>query len=482
MNKIKTDIKQQCNNYFKDASLPVVCVQGLGFVGTAMSVAVANACDSDGKPYFNVIGLDLPNETGLKKIDLINAGEFPLVTNDETLIAAFHRAIDAKNLMATADVNAYKLASVTIVDIHLDVNFDDEEPSVNFEGFKSAITTLGERMPAESLIIVETTVPPGTCEKVLQPVLETALEKRGFSNDSIKLAHSYERVMPGKDYYNSIVNFWRVYAGITEDASNLCEQFLSKIVNTNEYPLTKLHSTTSSETAKVLENSYRATNIAFIDEWGHFAESVGIDLFEVIDAIRMRPTHNNIRQPGFGVGGYCLTKDPLLAAISAKNIYGISTVDFTFSKKSVEINNAMPVYALSKLRQLLGGSLSGKRILLLGISYRQDVGDTRYSPSETFVRLAESEGATLLMHDPLVSHWEELGRDVLVQLPSVQDINAVVLAVQHDSYKQINFEQWLADERPIIFDANNVLSKQQGHLIQSLGCQLASIGRGVVNA
>ena len=118
--------------------------------------------------------------------------------------------------------------------------------------------------------------------------------------------------MPGKNYFDSIVNYWRVYAGIDDESAKKCEKFLKKIINTKDYPLTRLSDTTSSETAKVLENSYRAANIAFIEEWGRFAEDIGIDIFEIIESIRMRPTHSNIRQPGFGVGGYCLTKDPIL--------------------------------------------------------------------------------------------------------------------------------------------------------------------------
>ena len=114
--------------------------------------------------------------------------------------------------------------------------------------------------------------------------------------------------MPGPDYLDSILNNWRVYSGHTNKSEALCEEFLSTIINTNKYPLTKLSSLTSSEMAKIMENSYRAVNIAFIEEWARFSEKIGTNSFEIINAIRKRPTHNNIRQPGFGVGGYCLTK------------------------------------------------------------------------------------------------------------------------------------------------------------------------------
>src|SRR5262249_19673396 len=156
-------------------------------------------------------------------------------------------------------------------------------------------------------------------------------------------------------------------SGATPAAADACEAFLSQIINVQAYPLTRLHSTTASETAKVLENSYRAINIAFIEEWGQFAEEVGIDLFEVIDAIRVRPTHNNIRQPGFGVGGYCLTKDPLFAAVAARDLFDREDLAFPFSSRAVEVNARMPLRTLDRVRNLLGGSLTGRRLLLLGV-------------------------------------------------------------------------------------------------------------------
>jgi UDP-N-acetyl-D-glucosamine dehydrogenase len=157
---------------------------------------------------------------------------------------------------------------------------------------------------------------------------------------------SYERVMPGRDYFRSIIDFWRVYAGSTPHAAEVCAAFLSKVIHVDRYPLTRLHSTTASETGKLLENSYRALNIAFIEEWGRFAEAVGVDLFEVIDAVRMRPTHSNMRQPGFGVGGYCLTKDPLLAGIAARDLFRRSDISFTFSQQAVGVNDRMPLRTL----------------------------------------------------------------------------------------------------------------------------------------
>ena len=293
------------NNTIKSDKCPVVCVQGLGFVGTAMSVVVANARNKNNKPYFNVIGVDLPTSEGCAKIESINNGKFPFQINDRKMINAFREVVDNGNLIATTELKTFTLADIVIVSVNLDIVYEDDIPKLSLGGFINAIRSLGKYMKPDSLIIVETTVPPGTCERVIVPELARFLRKRGLSENSILLAHSYERVMPGRECFDSIVNYWRVYAGHTARAAEACKNFLSKIINTEEYPLTRLDSTTSSEIGKLLENSYRAVNIAFMEEWGRFAEDIGIDLFEVIDAIRMRPTHSNIRQPGFGVGGYC---------------------------------------------------------------------------------------------------------------------------------------------------------------------------------
>ena len=229
-------------------------------------------------------------------------------------------AIHSGNFHATADASVLSAADVIIIDVHLDIPFLNHQPKLELGGFKGAISTVARHMQQDALVIVETTVPPGTCEKVVLPILRKGFNERGLDGDRVNLAHSYERVMPGKEYLKSITNFWRVYSGINEEAALLCEEFLASFINTKRFPLTKLDSPRESESAKILENSYRAMNIAFIDEWTKFAEQAGINLLNVLDAVRVRPTHSNIRFPGLGVGGYCLTKDPAFAALGSAGV------------------------------------------------------------------------------------------------------------------------------------------------------------------
>lgn len=444
----------------------VVCVQGLGFVGAAMALVAANAKEYDGEPRYNVIGIDAPTDSGRERVNEINRGVFPFENNDKKLQEAQQAANRQGNLWASTDPAYFQYADVVIVDINLDVEYaEDGSPRLNMVPFKRAVQTIGENIRPETLVIVETTVPPGTCEKIVHPIMTKAFEKRGLKDEAFYIAHSYERVMPGENYFDSIVNYWRVFSGINEDSAKKCRSFLESIIQTETYPLTQLQRTAASETAKVLENSYRAVNIAFMEEWGRFAEAVGIDLYEVIDAIRLRPTHSNMRQPGFGVGGYCLTKDPYFAPLAAKEIFGLEGMEFPFSTNAVAINRVMPLVSLDKLETLLGGSLKGKKMLVLGVSYRQDVGDTRYSPTEVFVREGIRRGAEIICQDPMVVYWKELEMGVLREVPPFTGFDAVVFAVQHKEYQKISFQAGDFDPDTVIFDANRVLSDPQREAI-----------------
>jgi nucleotide sugar dehydrogenase len=471
------DIARAAGRSAPPAGRPVVCVQGLGYVGAAMAVAVAAARDGQGGPRYNVIGVDLPGESGRARIDALNHGRFPFATADDRLVAELARIHQGGNLVACSDAEAYGLASVVVVDIPLDVDWSAAPPALRWDGFRRGIAALARAMSPGSLVILESTVPPGTTARVVAPIFERELAARGLAPDAVHLAHSYERVMPGRDYLDSIVNFWRVYAGHTSEAAEACERFLRSVIHVDRHPLTRVGSTTASELGKVLENAYRATNIAFMEEWSRFAEAVGVDLFEVVDAIRVRPTHSNMRTPGFGVGGYCLTKDPLFGALAARDLFGVEAA-FPFSTLAVRTNQHMPRVSVERLEALLDGRLAGRTLLLLGVSYRPDVGDTRYSPSETFVRAAREKGARVIAHDPLVRRWEELELDLPQELPPAAGIDAVVLAVPHREYRELDFEAWLEGRTPVFLDAFSVLSRERRERLRALGCRVESIGRG----
>ena len=388
---------------------PVVVVQGLGFVGAVMSLVCANALNGE----YAVIGVEQDTEAGRRRVDLLNTGTFPLSASDPK-IEEFYQAARARgNFLATVDTAAYAHAHMVIVDINLDVRKESNSAGaltafdVDLEPFTAAIETIGRACRPDTLILVETTVPPGTCRQVVAPVIRRCLAERGLPTDRIRIGHSYERVMPGPQYIDSIQSFYRVYSGVDNESADAVESFLRTIIRTDEYPLTRLRDTNATEMAKVLENSYRAMNIAFVVEWSRMAEEAGVDLYEVVRAIRQRPTHANLMFPGIGVGGYCLTKDPLLASWSRSNLLG-GDGPLAQSEAAVSINDQMPRYALEFLERRYPRGLQGTTVALLGVSYRGDVGDTRFSPVEPFYRYLRDAGAHITTHDPFVRSWDEL--------------------------------------------------------------------------
>tara|TARA_A100001015_G_scaffold154617_1_gene171609 strand:+ start:4662 stop:6038 length:1377 start_codon:yes stop_codon:yes gene_type:complete len=455
-----------------------VFIQGLGFVGSAMAVAVASKLNDQGDPMFDVTGIDLPSAEGKKRIDYLNKGIFPFKTNDKDLKNYTKKAIKNGNLRATHDNKAFSEASIILVSINCDLIKANGSVKIELDSFKNSIKSLARCVSENTLVIIESTVPPGTCDKIVYPIFKKIFNKRKLNINKLYLAHSYERVMPGKNYYDSVKNYWRVYAGYNNESAIKCRDFLNEIINTKDFPLTRLSNTIASETGKVLENSYRAVNIAFMEEWGRFAEDAGFDLYEVINAIRMRPTHSNIRQPGFGVGGYCLTKDPLFAKIATKDILNLKSHDFPFSTMAIKVNSKMPLVSLSKLKKYFDGNLKNRKILLMGVTYRQDVGDTRFSPSETFVKEAIKEGADISAFDPMVMFWEEMQMELISSFPEANDYDAVVFAVPHKEFSAISLSKWITKKSILLLDANNVLTEKQNKELIDNKLNYLSIGRG----
>jgi nucleotide sugar dehydrogenase len=456
---------------------PVVCVQGLGFVGAAVCVAIASARNSGGRAIYDVLGVDLPTPDGLPRIEALNGGTFPFATTDLQLQTKLQEAHATGNLAASTDPSVFGMASVIVVDVPLGIRQRDGEDALELEPFRAAIETVGAHIRPDALVIVETTVPPGATSRIVAPTLRRQLAQRGLPVDQIRIAHCYERVTPGAAYLESIVNMPRVYAGTDERSADACEAFLRTIVDDTKAPPTRLGNTTASELSKLLENTYRAVTIALMEEFAAFAENVGLDLFEIAGAIRTRPTHRNIRSPGFGVGGYCLTKDPLIAGLAAREIFGLEQA-FPFASLAVSTNRVAPQRVLERLARLVGGELRDRRILLLGLSYREDIGDTRHSPSEVFYQAAKAAGATILVHDPLVRHWREQEIETPEDVPAATGLDAVVLAIPHGYYRTFDYPAWLGPHRPLFLDAFNVLTGDQRRELRALGCRVESIGRG----
>ncbi|HDZ42868.1 MAG TPA: GDP-mannose dehydrogenase, partial [Phycisphaerae bacterium] len=393
----------------------IVVVMGVGFVGAVMAAIVADTVDKKtGKPGKFVIGCQRPSVRSYWKIPLLNRGESPVKAEDPEVDPMIARCVnDKKTLTATFNSDCLALADVVVVDVQCDYAKAELGHMVNGEADMAALEatmrTIGQKISAEALVLIETTVAPGTTEFVAWPIMKKAFAARGMTTEPL-LAHSFERVMPGKDYISSIRDFWRVCSGCNAEARARVETFLRDVLNTEEFPLTVMDRPIESETTKIVENSYRATILAFLNEWSLFAERNGVDLIKVVNAIKMRPTHSNMIFPGPGIGGYCLPKDGGLGYWAYKHILGFDDGDqvFKITPMAIDINDTRGLHVATLARDALrnmGRYVAGADVLVAGASYRQDVGDTRYSGSEMVVRKLTELGANISVHDPYVEHW-----------------------------------------------------------------------------
>jgi UDP-N-acetyl-D-glucosamine dehydrogenase len=491
----------------------VVVVMGLGFVGAVMAGVVADSVDKKtGKPNKLVIGMQRPSTRSFWKIPLFNRGVSPVKAEDPEVAPLIERCVtQKKSLIATYTYDALKLADVLVVDVQCD--FLKEELGNLRSGFadisalEESFKIIGEKIDPECLVLIETTVPPGTTEYVAYPLIKKAFRKRGLEKEPL-LAHSFERVMPGRDYVKSVRDFWRVCSGINEESQKRVVRFLSEVLNVEKYPLTVLDRPLESETCKIVENSYRATILAFLDEWSIFSETNGVDLIKVIKAIKVRPTHNNIIFPGPGIGGYCLPKDGGLGLWAYKHLLGFESDIFKITPQAININDTRGLRAAQLVRDALrnmGRIVAASQVTVLGASYREDVGDTRYSGSEIIVRKLTEMGAEVKAHDPYVQHWWELEKQdtypaagtswsrffrnqehlnefhmIPEMAKALKGAEAVVFAVRHTPYLGIDPDELVKmTGGPVaVIDCFGILDDRKIERYFELGCEVKGLGRG----
>lgn len=490
----------------------IIVVMGVGFVGAVMAGIVADTMDAKGKSSKFVVAMQRPSSRSYWKIPLINRGVSPVKSEDPKVDPLIRRCVlEKKTLIASFSYESLSLADIIVVDIQCDYSKDAlgncREGHADISALEQAFYIIAERIKPDTLVMIETTVPPGTTENIALPILRKIFQKRGIFTEPV-LAHSYERVMPGRNYVASIRDVWRVCSGVNEQATRRVVKFLNEILNTKEYPLTVLVRPIESETAKIVENSYRATILAFMDEWSTFAERNGIDLLKVIKAIKVRPTHSNIMFPGPGIGGYCLPKDGALGQWAYKHILGFNDDIFKLTPLAIDINDTRGLRGAEFVRDALRNMnqpIAAADVLILGASYREDVGDTRYSGSELIVRKLSEMGAEIRVHDPYVDHWWEFenqdeypdpthslkkffrNQDKLKELrvsknleKSFLNVSAVVFAVRHQIYLNLNPDnviKWIGHPAAII-DCFGILDDARITRYFELGCEVKGLGRG----
>ncbi len=504
-------LKKRCDQE-RAKNREIVVVMGVGFVGAVMAAIVADTVDEKGQPSKFVIGMQRPSVRSFWKIPMLNRGVSPVKAEDPEVDPMIARCVnEKKTLIATFTYDVLKLADVVVVDVQCDYLKEDlgnvRTGQTDMAALEASISIIAEHIPHNALVLIETTVAPGTTEQVAYPIMKKVFKKRGIESDPL-LAHSYERVMPGRDYVASIRDFWRVCSGINKEAKQKVVKFLNEVLNTDEYPLTVMDRPIESETAKIIENSYRATILAFLDEWSLYAERNGVDLVKVIKAIKVRPTHSNIIFPGPGIGGYCLPKDGGLGIWAYKHILGFDDDIFKITPIAIDINDTRGLHVGQLTRDALrnmGQPIAASDVLVLGAAYREDVGDTRYSGSEIVIRKLAEMGAEIRVHDPYVEHWWEFeqqdtypdvgqskarffrNQEKLKDIRIEQDLNkaldgaeAVIFAVRHEAYIDLDPNEVVKKigQPAAIIDCFGILSDDKIRRYFQLGCEVKGLGRG----
>ncbi len=438
-----------------------IAVIGMGYVGIPCAALLA---DVDG---FQVTGLQRKSKRSGWKIDYLNSGKSPFEGDEPGLDDLIARVVAKGSFKVTDDVDVLSDSDVILIDVQTPT---DEQHIPQYHSLKEVSEQIGQRIKKGTLVVVESTVAPGTTQNVVQKIIE---EHSGFkSGEDFDLAFAYERVMPGK-LINNIVNLPRIVGGITPRGAERAVEIYSKIVKANVHTTDVL----TAEISKTIENSYRDVNIAFVNEMALVCESLGVNVYEIIDLINELPSRN-LHIPGAGVGGHCLPKDTWLLRFGL-NEYGTHKMEPRFITLAREINNHMPIHMALLVEDALnskGLAIHNTNVTILGAAYLENSDDTRNTPAATLVSVLESKGAKITIHDPHVKEWEfgthKIGQDLN---KAVQDADCLALVTRHREYIELDFESLKGLMRtPVIVDGRNVFDEDD---LTSKGFEYRAIGK-----
>ena len=352
-----------------------IAVVGQGYVGLPLAVAAAGAGHS-------VLGID----SNGARVGLLNGGVSPVEDISDAAIAAL--IADGK-YSASRDFDDCKSADVIAICVPTPLTAD-KKPDLS--ALVSATTSVGANLKKGALVIVESTVEPGTTRDVVLPIL---VKESGMDSSEFMLAFSPERIDPANQKF-TIANTPKLVAGLNDAALEAAASFYSGFVG----EVCKCSTLEVAETAKLLENSFRLINISFINEIADICEVMGVDVNEVIKAAATKPYGFMPFFPSAGVGGHCIPIDPLYLSHKAKSVGAPSS----FIDLAQKINDERPAHFVAKAASILGG-LSGKKVLVVGVAYKANVADVRESAAEPLIEGLRKAGAVVSWHDPLVGKW-----------------------------------------------------------------------------
>ncbi len=433
-----------------------VVVLGLGYVGLPVACLFAEA-------GFPVVGIRRSRD----KVDMINRGESPIEGDEPGLAELLCRVVSTGQLRATTDYAVCRDAQVVLIAVETPVDRESRRPA--YRALRSALTSLGPNLAPGTLVIVESTLAPGTMCDLVAPALEHASGLKATANpeppipDSrFYLVHCPERVMPGKLLAN-IRGCFRVVGGMSPEAAQLAVALYRHVVEAGLDAADAL----TAELVKTMENAYRDVQIAFANEMALLCEEMGADVWQVRELVNKSP-FRNMHLPGAGVGGHCIPKDPWLLIANVGDGFRAGLIPAARA-----INDEMPLHMADLTAQALreaGREMTGARVAVLGYAYLENSDDTRNSPSAVLVERLGALGAEVVIHDPWVPEY----RGDLYE--RVQGCEAVVVMVAHNEYRELDLVELQGRvARPILIDGRHLFGTEQA---RATGWVYRSVGVG----
>jgi len=398
-----------------------VAIIGQGYVGLTISAFAGE--------FFEVVGLD----NNQRIVDQLNLGVSHIEGVESAVLQKWAKAGRYKATTRGSDIAD---ADLVVIAVPTPLT-KDRKPDLTF--IDAACKTIGENINQPVLVINESTSFPGTLRNYIKP----AIEKYSKSLIQHLYAISPERVDPGRGDYNQ-KNTPRLYAGLTAEASEKTRTFYSRFCD----QLVEVSSPEVAETAKLFENTFRQVNIALVNEFAQIAHSLGISVYETLDAANTKPYGFMKFTPSAGVGGHCIPVDPTYLAAVAEE-HGVRA---TFIRRANDVNLEMSKYVVDRVQADNGGTLQGKSVLVVGVAYKPNVADVRETAAELVIEHLRSRGAVATWHDDVVGSWRGESSAPL----SGADIAVVI--TKHDSVA----EKAIVASAPYVFDATGKVAGAKG--------------------
>jgi len=426
--------------------MKTITIVGLGYVG----LPLACLCAENG---YKVYGLDVD----INKIELINNGESPI--KDEYVI---EKLSSLKNKI-NATIDAGKCipnSDIIIVCVPTPI---DKNNVPDLTALMESVSKISKFIKKDRLLIIESTIYPGTIEEVVLPILKN----EGFDayKNDILVAHCPERIDPGNKKW-TIKNLPRVVGGITKEATKKAAEFYRSVI---EAYILELSNVKVAEATKIMENTFRDVNIAFVNEMAQSFDKAGIDVVEVIKGASTKPFAFMPHYPGAGVGGHCIPVDPYYLIEKAKQI----GFNHKFLSLAREINNNMPHYTTELLEnelKKLKKSIKDAKVGILGLAYKANVDDIRESPAFEIMNILKTKDANVFVFDPYVKSGSNV-KD-LDELLNKSDY--IILVTDHNEFKNMDLNKLKKYRVLVVIDGRNCLDKEK---IKSMGISYHGIGR-----